>query len=203
MSVETGFYPLDFALTDKEDFIPNSALEPITDPNLIDLAAIPVGVVGAKGSLKVVTSAALDHASFTDGGAASATKDIGVDIPAGSIVVAWSYEITEDIAVNGAAGETGFTLLLGDGSDADRFDPVTDPTETIASQSDTIQYVVPIGGTGGSGDGVVFCATAVTTPTLTLTLTGGTPDAGNFVHASGAGKIVVNVIYLALTDVVS
>lgn len=190
--MSVGNMMLDFVLARKTGFILGSH---VADGAILD-AHLSNGLSKA---LKVVQSAELDHAAFTDGGSALATKDIGVDIPASALVLGWHYAITEDLAVNGAAGETGFSLQLGDGSDVDRFDSATDPTETISSQS-AGKWSVPILGTGGSGDGVLLCAAAVSTPTLTLTLTGGTPDATNFVHASGAGKFVVTVLYLDLAE---
>lgn len=147
----------------------------------------------ADSSQLVLKSVDLDHEDFTDNGDATAEIDLGFDIPAGVVVEHWAYEIREAVAVDGAAGETDFSLQLGDGTDADRFNPATDPSETIASQSSGVQAVTPVLGAGGSGDGVRSVNTAITTPTLTLTLSGGTPDAGNFVAAAAAGKIRVAV----------
>ena len=108
---------------------------------------------GEYGNIQSVKSAVLDHAAFTDGGAAVGTISMGAAIPANAVVLGYHVEVTEAFA-----GDVSADLELGDGSDPDRWGSADDPS------------VFAIAADLGSFLGAAAAFTAVAnTPTVTIT----------------------------------
>jgi hypothetical protein len=112
-------------------------------------------------------------AAFTDGGGASATFALTPTIPAGATFL--SSAVT---AVTGFAGDTSAVLIIGDGTDTDRYNTGTVNVFTTAAA----------GVDAGVPSGVKYHATE---KTVTLTITSGA-DWGSV----SAGSVTVELYYL-------
>lgn len=119
-----------------------------------------------------VISQTVTRAQFTDGGSTSGTKALATQIPAGAFVVrAYLQNVT------GFTGDTSAVLIVGDGSDTDRYNTGTPSVFTTAAAIDL-----------GAPSGAQI-HTAATTVTLTVT---GNSD----FTAISAGQLTVRIFYL-------
>lgn len=109
---------------------------------------------------------------FTDGGSTSGTYQMQETIPAGAHVLA-----TLVTNVIGFAGDTTATLVVGDGSDVDRYNTGTPSVVSNVA-------MVAMGAVSGT---VVH--TAAVRPTLTIT---GGSDFGKIT----AGALAIRIVYL-------
>ena len=89
-----------------------------------------------------------NYANFTDGGGSSGQYATGMTLPAGAVVLYSFVDVTSAFS-----GDTSCALMIGDGSDADRFNKSSDPSIFAAGNID-----------GGVPQGVQFCdaATSIT-----------------------------------------
>ena len=115
-------------------------------------------------------------ASFTDGGAAVGTYQLVGSIPAGSLVLG-----TKIGPVVGFTGDTSAVLIVGDGSDADRY--MTGTPNVFATDAVGIECGVP--------NGTKLVKTA-NRPTLTIT------SAADFtaVVTDAKGVVTVSIFYV-------
>lgn len=90
---------------------------------------------------------------FTDGGSTAGTLDLNVSIPAGAV-----FARTLVTAVTGFTGDTSATLVVGDGSDVDRYNTGTPSVFTTAAAGVDM----------GAPSGTLFHSAAIT-PKLTVT----------------------------------
>lgn len=111
------------------------------------------------------------RANFTDGGAAAGTYTMKVQIPVGAEVVK-----TLVTNVTGFAGNTSAVLVVGDGSDVDRYN--TGTPSVFASSA-----MVAMGAPSGT-----LVHTAAVSPVLTIT------SAADFTAVT-AGALTVRIIY--------
>jgi len=121
-----------------------------------------------------VLSEAVDHAQFTDGSGASGTLKLTRKLPKGAIFLYSKVQVVEAFL-----GDTSAVLLIGDGSDADRYNTGTPSVFTLAADG------VEMGPPGGNR----FHAAV---QEITLTVTGGS-DWG----AITAGKLKLKLYYIA------
>ncbi len=119
-------------------------------------------------------SETVSYTQFTDGGAAVGTFVTSMVIPAGATVL---YSAIK--AITGFAGDTSAVMVIGDGSDVDRYNTGTPSVFTTAAN----------GVSAGAPSGVVY-HTAEKTVKLTVT------TATDFTAVS-AGSVTVSVYYLA------
>jgi hypothetical protein len=111
---------------------------------------------------------------FTDGGSTSGTYQMAGTVPAGAILMG------SKVLVNaGFAGDTSAALIIGDGSDTDRYN--TGTPSVFATAATGIETGVP------SGSKLV---TTANRPTLTVT------SGADFTSVS-AGSLTVTIYYLA------
>jgi len=110
---------------------------------------------------------------FTDGGAAVGTLQLDDSIPAGAV-----YLYSKVLVPAGFAGDTSAVLIIGDGSDTDRYN--TGTPSVFATAATGVEM--------GSPSGAQFHPTAVQ-PTLTVT------TASDFTSVS-AGQLVVTMYYI-------
>lgn len=113
----------------------------------------------------------VNRSDFTDGGGAAGTYTMKQTIPAGAIV--WKTIIQD---VTGFAGDTSAALIVGDGTDTDRY-----MTSTLNVFSDVAAI------DGGAISGTAIHTTAKT-PVLTVT------SNADFTNVS-AGKLTVKIIF--------
>jgi len=114
------------------------------------------------------------RAQFTDGGGAAGTFVLtDGTIPAGATVIAAAVQ-----AVTGFIGDTSATIVIGDGSDADRYN--TGTPSVFATAADGVDVGVPSG---------VRYHNAAKSVTLTVT------SATDFTNVS-AGSVTVSLYYL-------
>lgn len=128
--------------------------------------------------LNVKTGTFLDYveervtrSQFTDGGATAGTYTMKVQIPIGAQVI--GALVT---GVRGFIGDTSATLVIGDGSDADRYNTGTPSVFTTAA-------MVAMGAPSGT-----LVHTAAIKPVLTVT------SASDFTAVT-AGAVTVRIIY--------
>jgi hypothetical protein len=112
--------------------------------------------------------------AFTDGGGASGTYDI----TAGTIPVGATFLYAAVTALTGFAGDTSAVLIIGDGSDTDRYNTGTPDVFTTAVNGISV----------GAPSGTRYHAAAAT---ITLTVTSG----ADFTSVS-AGSLTVEFFYL-------
>ena len=112
------------------------------------------------------------YTDFTDGGAAVGTKTLDGTIPAGAVVLK-----TAIVNVTGFAGDTSAVLIVGDGTDTDRY---------MTSTLDVFSDVAAIDGGAVSGTAV---HTTAKTPVLTIT-------SGSDWGLVSAGALTVKIFYL-------
>lgn len=113
------------------------------------------------------------RASFTDGGAAAGTIQFTGSIPAGSVILGTKVTVGA-----GFIGDTSAALIIGDGSDTDRYNTSTIDVFTTAATG--VQSGVP------SGTKLV---TTANRPTLTVT------SATDFTNVS-AGEVTVAIYFI-------
>jgi hypothetical protein len=116
-------------------------------------------------------------AQFTDGGSTSGTYQMAGSLPAGAIVL-----YSKIGPVTGFAGDTTATLVIGDGSDVDRYMTGTPSVFTTAAVG--VECGVPSG---------TKLLTALNRPTLTIT---GTADFTSIV-TNAAGVVTVSIYYIS------
>ena len=124
------------------------------------------------GSL-VKVSETIAYSSFTDGGAASGTKNLATQIPVGARVL--GCHLT---ALTGFTGDTSAVVIIGDGTDTDRYMTGTPSVFTTAANGITL----------GIPSGIQYHDTA---KTVTVTVT----SAADFTSVS-AGSMTVEYFYL-------
>lgn len=114
--------------------------------------------------------------SFTDGGSTSGTYQMAGSLPAGAVVLG-----TKVLVPAGFAGDTSAVLIIGDGSDTDRYNTSTSDIFTTAAAG--VQSGVP------SGNKLV---TTENRPTLTVT------TAADFTacKSNASGIVTVNIYFL-------
>lgn len=128
---------------------------------------------GSAGLLRKITQTVL-FSEFTDGGGASGTFVLTAgSIPAGATVL---YSAVT--AITGFTGDTSAVIIIGDGTDADRYNTGTPSVFTTAANGIAV----------GAPSGVVYHAAA---KSVTLTVTSAT-DFG----AVAAGSVTVSLYYL-------
>lgn len=114
------------------------------------------------------------YTDFTDGGGASGTYDITVGtIPAGA-----TFLTSAVTAVTGFAGDTSAVLIIGDGTDTDRYNTGTPSVFATAANGVSV----------GAASGTAYHDSAAT---VTLTVT----SASDFTSVS-AGSVTVELYYL-------
>lgn len=113
------------------------------------------------------------YSQFTDGGSTSGTYTMAGTIPAGAYVL--RTLITD---VTGFTGDTSAVLIVGDGSDADRY--------VTASTVDVFTTVAALDGGAPSGTNI---HTTAKTPVLTVT-------SGADFTSVAAGAMTVKIFYL-------
>jgi len=128
---------------------------------------------GSAGLLRKITQTVL-FSEFTDGGGASGTFVLTAgSIPAGATVL---YSAVT--AITGFTGDTSAVIVIGDGTDADRYNTGTPSVFTTAANGIAV----------GAPSGVVYHAAA---KSVTLTVTSAT-DFGSV----AAGSVTVSLYYL-------
>lgn len=121
-----------------------------------------------------VLTETVDYDDFTDGGAAVGTYQLTAgSIPAGAI-----FLYSKVLVPTGFAGNTSAVLVIGDGSDADRYN--TGTPSVFATAAAGVEM--------GDPSGNQF-HTAAVTPTLTVT------SASDFTSVS-AGQLTVSLYYI-------
>lgn len=133
------------------------------------------GTIGGEtisGSLVKVSETIL-FSAFTDGGAAAGTKALATQIPVGARVL--GLHLT---ALTGFTGDTSAVVIIGDGTDTDRYMTGTPSVFTTAANGMSL----------GIPSGVPYHDTA---KTITVTVT----SAADFT-AVAAGSMTVEYFYL-------
>lgn len=120
-------------------------LEPAAMSGLIPSATVTPAML-AKPRVRCVEET-LTAASLTDGGAAVGTKTLTAAIPAGA-----RYLFTTATELVGFAGDTSATIIVGDGTDTDRYNTGTPDIFTTAAAGVDL----------GVASGTAFHATAKT-----------------------------------------
>lgn len=118
-----------------------------------------------------VISETVTRSQFTDGGSTSGTKALATQIPAGALVVRAYLQ-----NVIGFTGNTSAVIIVGDGSDTDRYNTGTPNVFATAAAID-------LGAPSGT-------AVHVTAATVTLTITSAT----DFTNVS-AGQLTIRIFY--------
>jgi hypothetical protein len=112
--------------------------------------------------------------AFTDGGGTSGTYAMTGSIPVGAVLLG------SKVIVNvGFSGDTSAALIIGDGSDTDRYN--TSTINIFATAANGVESGVP------SGSKLI---TTANSPTLTVTST------ADFTNVAAAGSITVSIFYL-------
>jgi hypothetical protein len=115
----------------------------------------------------------IDHAQFTDGTAAVGTYQMKEAIPIGATVL---FSAIKNIT--GFAGDTSAVIIIGDGSDTDRYN--TGTPSVFATQLDGVA--------SGVASGVKYHATTIR-PTITIT------TASDWTSVS-AGEVTIEIVYM-------
>lgn len=116
-------------------------------------------------------------AQFTDGGSTSGTYQLAGSLPAGAIVL-----YSKIGPVTGFAGDTTAVLIIGDGSDTDRY--MTGSPSVFTTAAVGVECGVPSG---------TKLLTSANRPTLTIT---GTADFTSIV-TNAAGVVTVSIYYIS------
>lgn len=142
---------------------------------LVQLEAVKGALSAVAPSVNVLTET---HAasSFTDGGAAVGTKTMTGSIPAGAVLLGSKVLVSA-----GFAGNVSATLIIGDGSDTDRY--MTGTPSVFATAANGIETGVP------SGNKLI---TTANQPVLTVT---GSSDFTLILN--GGGVMTVSIFYIA------
>jgi hypothetical protein len=123
--------------------------------------------------VRALTETVLKSA-FTDGGSTAGTYAMTGSIPVGAVLLG------SKVVVNtGFSGDTSAALIIGDGSDTDRYNTSTINIFTTAANG--VESGAP------SGNKLM---TAANSPTLTVTST------ADFTNVAAAGSITVSIFYL-------
>lgn len=144
---------------------------PVTGNVTGNLTGNVTGLVNNASLVKITATAGF--AAFTDGGGTSGTYTLTDQIPAGATVL---YSAVT--AVTGFTGDTSAVLIIGDGTDTDRYNTGTINVFSTAST----------GVAAGAPSGVVY-HTAAKAPVLTVT------SAADFTSVN-AGSVTVEIYYL-------
>ena len=137
-----------------------------------DITATTVNGETVSGSL-VKVSEVVTRASFTDGGSTSGTRALTTDIPIGARII--GMHIT---ALTGFTGDTSAVVIIGDGSDTDRY--MTGTPSVFTTAAGGISLGIP--------SGIAYHDVA---KTVTVTVT----SAADFTNVS-AGSMTVEYFYL-------
>lgn len=121
--------------------------------------------------ISVITQTIL-VSEFTDGGGASGTKTLTIQIPAGAV-----FQYSRALVNVACSGDTTAVLTIGDGSDVDRYNTGTPSVFTTGQKE--------MGAPSGTRDHAAA-------QTVTLTLTGGS----DFGLVNVLGSITVSLYYL-------
>ncbi len=114
----------------------------------------------------------VQRSQFTDGGSTAGTYQLKSAIPIGAQVL-----VTLITQLTGFTGDTSATLIVGDGSDTDRYNTGTPSVFTTANQ-------LAMGAVSGTA-----VHTAAVFPTLTVT------SASDFTNVT-AGALKIRIVYL-------
>jgi hypothetical protein len=146
-----------------------------TDDNLVK-QAMSIGMLDSTGYGYVETLTETHLASsFTDGGSTSGTKQFTAAVPLGAILLG-----SKTLVNAGFAGDVSAALIIGDGSDTDRYNTSTINVFTTAAAG--VESGVP------SGNKLL---TAANKPTLTVT------SSTDFTLVlTGGGSITVSLFYI-------
>jgi hypothetical protein len=138
---------------------------------------VPDVSTGRSTTVIGVLSETVAVAAFTDGGSTSGTYQMAGSLPAGAIVLGSKVG-----PVVGFAGDTTAALIIGDGSDTDRYN--TSTVNVFATQAVGVDCGVPSG---------LKLLTAANRPTLTIT------SSADFtsVVSNGAGVVTVSIYYVS------
>jgi hypothetical protein len=132
-----------------------------------------VSTTSTSRGVRALTETVLKSA-FTDGGSTSGTYSMTGTIPVGAVLLG------SKVLVNvGFSGDTSAALIIGDGSDTDRYNTSTINIFTTAANG--VESGVP------SGSKLI---TTANSPTLTVTST------ADFTNVAGTGSITVSIFYL-------
>lgn len=134
---------------------------------------VPDGGVGRTKAVLGCLSETVPIASFTDGGAAVGTYQMLGSVPAGAILV-----LSKITPVAGFAGDTSAVIIVGDGSDTDRYHTGTPSIFATAAAGVECGIV--------SGTKLL---TALNRPTLTVTTA--TDFTAAVTNASGIVKVEI------------
>ena len=138
--------------------------------------AMPAGGTGRSVATIGVLTETVTVAQFTDGGGTSGTYQMAGSIPAGAVAL-----LTKVGPVTGFAGDTTAALIIGDGSDTDRYN--TSTVNVFATQA--------VGVDAGLRSGLAL-HTAAVRPTLTITSTADFTS----VVSNGSGVLTVQIFYI-------
>lgn len=132
-----------------------------------------VGATVTSRGVRCLTETILKSA-FTDGGGTSGTYQMTGTIPVGAVLLG-----SKVIVNTGFSGDTTAALIIGDGSDTDRYNTSTINIFTTAANG--VESGVP------SGNKLI---TTANQPTLTVT------SSADFTNVASAGSITVSIFYL-------
>lgn len=131
-------------------------------------------IIGAGGTTLQNLTQTVGYAAFTDGGGTSGTYTL----TAGTVPAGATFLYSAVTAVTGFTGDTSAVLIIGDGTDTDRYNTSTINVFTTASG----------GVSAGDPSGVKY-HTAAKTPVLTIT-------SGSDWGLVTAGSVTVKMYYL-------
>lgn len=141
----------------------------------VDMAVSEPGT-GVSYAIVGVLSETVTVAQFTDGGAAAGTYQMAGTVPAGAVLLG-----TKVLVPGGFAGNTSAVLIIGDGSDTDRYNTSTVDVFTTAAAG--VQSGVPSG---------TKLLTADNRPTLTVT----TNSDFTLAVSNGSGIVTVSIYFI-------
>lgn len=124
--------------------------------------------------IRVLSQTGILFSDFTDGGSTVGTLTTSITVPAGAILLG-----SKVLVPAGFAGDTSAALIIGDGSDTDRY--MTGTPSVFATAATGIQTGVP------SGNKLL---TTANSPVLTVTTN------ADFTSVS-AGELDVHIYYIA------
>jgi hypothetical protein len=138
--------------------------------------AMPSVSTGRSAAVIGVLTETVTVAQFTDGGSTSGTYQMAGSIPAGAVAL-----LSKVGPIVGFAGDTTAVLIIGDGSDTDRYN-----TSTV-----NVFATAAVGVDAGIRSGLAL-HTAAVRPTLTIT------SSADFtsVVSNAAGVLTVQIFYI-------
>ena len=134
--------------------------------------------------IRWLDSGVIEVADFTDGGSTAGTYTCARKLPKGALVVATAINVLGKFL-----GDVSAELILGDGSDTDRWNGATNYDVFTAAGEQADCPFDP----GDAGDGVLYCA-AETSVVLTIT----TSSDFTLAVTNGTGSIRVCIGYIPL-----